>query len=72
MARFKAVNMSPRFLPVVVEQQIVPGAFEHALHILIDTEFDCSSLVAKFNSDTTGAPWRPKAPDGEGILAKPA
>lgn len=56
MARFKAVDMSPRFLPVVLEQQIVPGTFEHALHILIDTEFNLSSLIAKFSNDDTGAP----------------
>ena len=37
MARLKPVDMSPRFLPVVLEQQIVPGTFEHALHVLIDT-----------------------------------
>lgn len=56
MARFKPVDMSPRFLPVVLEQQITPGTFEHALHVLIDTEFDLSSLHAKFNNDDTGAP----------------
>lgn len=56
MARFKPVDMSPRFLPVVLEQQIEPGTFEHALHVLIDTEFDLSSLHARFNNDATGAP----------------
>lgn len=56
MARLKSVDMSPRFLPVVLEQQIVPGTFEHALHLLIDSEFDLSSLIAKCNNDDTGAP----------------
>ena len=56
MARFKAVNMSPRFLPVVLEQQLVPGTFEYALHALIDSEFDLSVLAAKFRNDETGAP----------------
>ncbi|OGA45862.1 MAG: hypothetical protein A3G24_18425 [Betaproteobacteria bacterium RIFCSPLOWO2_12_FULL_62_13] len=56
MARFKVVNMSPRFLPVVLEQQLVPGTFEHALHTLIDSEFDLSALEAKFKNDETGAP----------------
>jgi transposase len=56
MARFKAVNMSPRFLPVVLEQQLVPGTFEFALHTLIETEFDLSVLAAKFRNDETGAP----------------
>ena len=56
MARFKEIDMSPRFLPVVLEQQIVPGTFEHALHTLIDTEFDFTPLHANFNNDDTGAP----------------
>lgn len=56
MARFKPVDMSPRFLPVVLEQQLVAGTFEHALHVLIDTEFDLSSLHIRFNNDDTGAP----------------
>ena len=56
MARFKRIDMSPRFLPVVLEQQIVPGTFEYALHVLIDGEFDLSSLAEKFKNDDTGAP----------------
>jgi len=56
MARFKVVDMSPRFLAVVLEQQLVPGTFEYALHALIDSEFDLSALSAKFKNDATGAP----------------
>jgi transposase len=56
MARFKAVDMSPRLLPVVLEQQLIPGTFEHALHVLIDSEVDLSALAAKFRNDETGAP----------------
>lgn len=56
MVRFKPVDMSPRFLPMVLEQQIVPGTFEHALPVLVDTEFDLCPLHAKFNNDDTGAP----------------
>jgi transposase len=56
MARFKPIDMSPRFLPVVLEQQIMSGSFEQALHVLIDTDFDLSSLHARFNNDGTGAP----------------
>ena len=56
MARFKVVDMSPRFLAVVLEQQLVPGTFEYALHALIDLEFDLSALSAKFKNDATGAP----------------
>ena len=56
MARFKQVNMSPRFLPVVLEEQLIPGTFEHALHTLIDSEFDLTPLAAKYKNDETGAP----------------
>lgn len=56
MARFKVVDMSPRFLPVILEQQLMPGTFEYALHALIDSEFDLSALAAKFKNDETGAP----------------
>lgn len=56
MARFKPVDMNPRFLPVVLEQQIQPGTCEHALHVLIDTEFGLSPLIARYVNDDTGAP----------------
>lgn len=56
MARFKTVDISPRMLPVVLEQQLLAGTFEHALHTLVDTEFDLSELAAKFKNDDTGAP----------------
>jgi transposase len=56
MARFKPVDMSPRFLPIVLEEQLMPGTFEHALHVLIDTEFDLAPLHGRFINDETGAP----------------
>ncbi|KRB85156.1 IS1182 family transposase [Noviherbaspirillum sp. Root189] len=56
MARFKPVDMNPRFLPIVLEQQIQPGTFEHALNVLIDTEFDLTPLAARYINDVTGAP----------------
>ena len=56
MARYKTVDRSPRFLPIVLESQLVPGSFEHALDILIDTEIDLSGLEARFRNDETGAP----------------
>lgn len=40
MARFKTVDMRPRFLPMVREQPVVPRTLEHALHVLMDTEFE--------------------------------
>ena len=54
MARFKQVNMPPRFLPMVLEEQLIPGTFEHALHALIDSESDLTPLAAKYKNDETG------------------
>ena len=56
MARYKVVDRSPRFLPIVLESQLVAGSFEHALDVLIDTEIDLSRLAARFCNDETGAP----------------
>ena len=56
MARYKLVDRSPRFLPIVLEAQLIPGSFEHALDILIDTEIDLSKIANRYINDETGAP----------------
>ena len=56
MARFKAVDRSPRFLPIDLEAQLIPGSFEHALDYLVDHELDLRPLHAKYRNDATGAP----------------
>lgn len=56
MARYKAIDRSPMFLPVVLEAQLMPGSFEHALDYLIDNEIDLSGFDARYNNDETGAP----------------
>jgi transposase len=56
VARYKVVDRSPRFLPIVLESQLVAGSFEHTLDVLIDTEVDLSRLAARFCNDETGAP----------------
>jgi transposase len=56
MARYKVVDRSPRFLPIVLEAQLTPGSFEHALDVLVDTEIDLAPLAARFSNDATGAP----------------
>lgn len=55
MARYKPVDRSPRFLPIVLEEQIQPGTFEHALDLLVDTALDLSRLDDRFRNDVTGA-----------------
>jgi transposase len=56
VARYKMVDRSPRFLPIVLEAQLIPGNFEHALDTLIDTEIDLSRFAKRFRNDDTGAP----------------
>jgi transposase len=56
MARYKVVDRSPRFLPIVLEAQLIPGSFEHALDVLVDIELDFSRLAARFRNEETGAP----------------
>jgi transposase len=46
MARYKLVDRSPRFLPIVLESRLIPGSFE----------VDLSGIEARFCNDETGAP----------------
>ena len=50
MPRYKVVEHSPRFLPVVLEWQLLAGRFEYALRDLIDNEIDVSAIDARFCS----------------------
>ena len=56
MARYKVVDRSPRLLPVVLDVQLMPGSFEHALDFLVDTEIDLSGIEKRYVNDETGAP----------------
>ena len=61
MARYKTIDTSPRFLPVDLSQQLLPGTFEYALNHLLDRELDLSGLDERFRNDLTGAPAYPPA-----------
>ena len=54
MARYKIIDRSPRFLPVVLEAQLMSGSFEYALDYLIDQQLDLSSLDRRYRNDATG------------------
>ncbi len=56
MARYKPVDRSPKFIPVVLDAQIQPGSFEYALDYLIDNEIDLVALHARYANDAGGAP----------------
>jgi transposase len=55
MARYKPVDRNPKFIPVVLSEQIQPGTFEFTLDHLIDHELDLSVLDSRFKNDQTGA-----------------
>jgi transposase len=61
MARYKVIDTSPRFLPVDLEKQLLPGTFEHAIHHLLDHEIDLTALDARYRNDATGATAYPPA-----------
>jgi transposase len=61
MARYKHIDTNPRFLPVNLARQLLPGTFEHALHHLLEHELDLSHFDARFQNDETGAPAYPPA-----------
>jgi transposase len=61
MARYKEVDIQPRFLPIDLAHQLLPGTFEHALNHLLDNELDLSDFDARFCNDATGASAYPPA-----------
>ena len=54
-------DTNPRFLAVVLERQLLPGTFEHALNYLIDQELDLKGFDARYRNDLTGAAAYPPA-----------
>ena len=61
MARYKYIDTSPRFLPVDLAAQLLPGTFEHAAHHLLNGAVDLSRFDARVRNDATGAPAYPPA-----------
>ena len=55
MARYKVVDLSPRFLAVDLEKQLLPGSLAHAVHYLLEHDVDLSGFDARYLNDTTGA-----------------
>ena len=61
MARYKHIDTNPRFLPVDLAAQLLPGTLEHALHHLLGHAIDLSHFDARYRDDETGAPAYPPA-----------
>ena len=55
MAKFKRYDYSQKVLiPVCLEEQLVPGSLEFAIHTLIETRMDMSVFEGKYKNDATG------------------
>lgn len=55
MAKFKAYDYRQRvFLPVSLEDQLMPGTLEFAIHTLVETRLDTSGFVQRYRNDETG------------------
>jgi transposase len=62
MARFKRTNSRQgQFIPIVFDEQILPGTIEHAICDIIDHHLDLSVFDSRYKNDTTGAPAVPPA-----------
>jgi len=61
MARYKTIDRNPRLIAVNLQEQLVPGTFEHALDHLLDHEIDLSAFDARFSNDECGASAYPPA-----------
>lgn len=57
MARYKDRSRAQgMMMPIHLEDQIVPGTFEHTIDYLVDNEIDLSVFEHRYNNDDTGAP----------------
>src|SRR5262245_3539243 len=55
MPRYKHIDTSPRFIPVDLVRQLVPGTFAYALSYLIDHQLDFSRFDQRYRNDDRGA-----------------
>jgi transposase len=55
MAKFKAYDYRQRvFLPVSLEEQLLPGTLEFAIHTLVEDRLDTSRFEQRYRNDETG------------------
>jgi len=62
MARYKTYDYRQRvLLPVSLEDQLMPGTLEFAIHTLVEKRLDLSIFDGKYRNDETGrAAYDPK------------
>ena len=55
MAKYKRYEYSQKvFIPVSLEDQLMPGTLEFAIHTLIETRMDMSVFEVNYKNDKTG------------------
>jgi hypothetical protein len=55
MAKYKTYNYSQTvLLPISLEDQLMPGTLEFAIHTLVEKRMDMSIFDEKYNNDETG------------------
>ena len=55
MARYKSYDYSQDVLiPVSLEEQLMPGTLEFAIHTLVETRMDTSIFDDRYRNDETG------------------
>jgi len=55
MAKYKSYNYSQEvLLPVSLEEQLMPGTLEFAIHTLVETRMDISLFDERYSNDETG------------------
>jgi len=55
MAKYKSYDYSQKvFIPVSLEDQLMPGTLEFATHTLVETPMDLSVFDERYNNDDTG------------------
>ena len=57
MARYKPYDYDQTHLiPVCLEDQLLEGSLEHAIHVLVENKMDMSMFDGRYNNDETGCP----------------
>jgi hypothetical protein len=57
MARYKKYDYSQSLLlPVNFSEQIIPGTFEHTIHLIVEEHLDLENIERRYKNDETGAP----------------
>ena len=55
MAKYKRYDYSQKVLiPISLEDQLIPGTLEFAIHTLVESNMDLSIFNQKYNNDETG------------------